>query len=166
MKKLTLVRHAKSDWHSASATDFDRPLNARGKKAAITMGERLAASDSAAELLVSSPAKRARKTARLIARMLDYREKQIDYREDIYEARLDTLIDLLHDLDDSTEEITMIGHNPGFSELGRWLNNAAPAWLPTCGMLVLTLPINSWSQAEEGCAEILVFDDPKKPFLL
>ena len=56
MKKLTLIRHGKSDWHSAADSDFERPLNGRGKKAAVTMGERLADDDTSPDLLVSSPA--------------------------------------------------------------------------------------------------------------
>ena len=162
MKKLTLLRHAKSDWHSAASTDFDRSLNSRGKKSAVIMGERLAASDTAPDLLISSPAKRARKTVQAIAKQLDYRESQIDYREEIYEASLKTLILLLHNLDDTLEQLIMVGHNPGFSELGQWLNSDAPDWLPTCGLLALELQIDSWSEATGNCAEILCYDYPKR----
>ena len=55
----------------------------------------------------------------------------------------------------------MIGHNPGFSELGQWLDSSAPDWLPTCGQLILELPIENWSQAMEGCASGLSYDYPK-----
>ncbi len=163
MKSLTLIRHGKSDWQSAADSDFDRPLNGRGKKAAVTMGERLAAAGHIPDQLVSSPAKRARKTARLIATALDYPEPQIIFCDEIYEATLETLIDLLNNLDNEADSVILVGHNPGFSELGQWLTGDAPAWLPTCGLLKLELPIDSWSQSAENCAEILVYDYPKKP---
>jgi len=163
MKRLTLIRHGKSDWHSPADSDFDRPLNERGKRAAVTMGERLAAADKIPGLLVSSPAKRARTTARLIARELDYPEQKIVFAAEIYDAALETLIELLCSIDDKVEQLLMVGHNPGFSELGQWLSNAAPDWLPTCGQLELELPIDSWTDAEEACARLLAYDYPKRP---
>ena len=162
MKKLTLIRHGKSDWHSAAETDFDRPLNGRGKRAAVTMGERLAAANNRPDLLVSSPAKRARKTARLIAEELDYPDEKIIFCEEIYEAALETLIELIYSLDDEVDQVVMFGHNPGFSELGQWLTSAAPDWLPTCGLLELELPIDSWADTEENCAKRLSYDYPNR----
>ena len=163
MKQLTLIRHGKSDWHSSADSDFDRPLNGRGKKAAATMGERLAIASHHPDLLVSSPAKRARSTARRIAKQLDYPEAQILYREDIYEADLETLIELIQNLAGEAAAVIMVGHNPGFSELSQWFSSAAPDWLPTCGQVVLELPIDNWAQAAENCATLLNYDYPKKP---
>lgn len=162
MKRLTLIRHGKSDWHRPVDSDFDRPLNERGKQAAITMGERLAAVDKSPELLLSSPAQRARATARLIARELDYPEQQIVFAAEIYDAALETLIELLCNLDDQVDQALMVGHNPGFSELGQWLSRSAPDWLPTCGQLELELPIARWADAEENCARLLAYDYPKR----
>ncbi len=162
MKRLTLIRHAKSDWNSAAATDFERPLNGRGKKAAPLMGERLAKRGAAPDLLLSSPAKRARQTAKRIAKELDYPAEEIEYAEEIYEASLGTLVDLLQQLDEQHREVMLIGHNPGFSDLGQWLNPAAPDWLPTCGLLELELPVERWQDASEACATLKLYDYPKK----
>lgn len=162
MKKLTLIRHAKSDWHTAAATDFERPLNGRGEKAAPLMGQRLAARGCSPDRLLSSPAERARQTAKKIAEEIDYPQGRIDYREEIYEASLKTLVGIMHNLDAHDTDVILIGHNPGFSELGEWLTPEAPDWLPTCGVLELELPVERWSQAEEGCAALLRYDWPKK----
>lgn len=163
MKKLTLIRHAKSDWNSSAASDFDRPLNKRGQKAAPLMGERLVERGYQGELLISSPAKRARQTAICIAEQLDYPENGIEYKEEIYEAGLRTLVNLVANLSDDRADVVLIGHNPGLSELGQWLTPEAPDWLPTCGLLELELPLGSWSQVEEGCATLRQYDYPKKP---
>lgn len=162
MKHLTLIRHAKSDWHSPVGSDFDRPLNGRGKKAAVTMGQRLAASDFCPGLLLCSPAKRARQTAKRIAAEIDYPREQIHFAEEIYAASLLTLVELLHNLAGENEEVILIGHNPGLSELGQWLDSSAPDWLPTCGLLKLELPIDRWATVEENAARLLEYDYPKK----
>ncbi len=161
MKKLTLIRHAKSDWHSGAATDFDRPLNERGNKAAPLMGSRLAERGAQPELILSSPAKRARQTAEKIAQQIGYPEDRIEYDEEIYDAACSTLIHLVRSLNDESDDIMLIGHNPGFSELGEWLTADAPEWLPTCGLLELELGGVSWTAVEENCATLLVYDYPK-----
>ena len=143
MKKLTLLRHAKSDWNSAATSDFDRPLNQRGKKAAPLMGTR--------------------QTATIIAEQVDYPEERIEFAEEIYDAARLTLINLVKSLSDDFEDVMLIGHNPGFSELGEWLTPEAPDWLPTCGLLELELACASWTEIGENCATLLLYDYPKKP---
>ena len=83
---LILVRHAKSSWKEPYTSDFDRPLNGRGKKDAPVMAERLAEAGAAPDIIVTSPARRARKTARIIARGLDYPRKNVREEPRIYEA--------------------------------------------------------------------------------
>lgn len=162
MKKLTLIRHAKSDWNTAVNSDFERPLNQRGKTAAPLMGERLAGRGCQPDLLLSSPAKRARQTAKRVARQIGHPKDDIVYNQEIYEADLDTLTELIRELDDRYQEVMLFGHNPGFSELGEWLTPEAPEWLPTCGLLELELPIEHWEQVEQDCASLVLYDYPKK----
>ncbi len=162
MKILILLRHAKSDWHSAAQTDFERPLNARGEKAAPLMGQRLIKRGCSPERLISSPAKRAMQTAKKVAKEIDYPERQIEYREEIYEASRKCLLRLVQELHDRDGSVLLVGHNPGFSQLGEWLCPEAPDWLPTCGLLEFELPIDDWAQVTEGCAQLQYFDYPKK----
>lgn len=161
MKKLTLLRHAKSDWHAA-ANDYERPLNKRGRKSAVLIGQRLAKRDYHPEKLISSPAERAKQTAIKIAEQIDYPATEIEFQAEIYEAGLQTLIELVRQLDDDSDDVMLVGHNPGFSALGQWLSNEAPDWLPTCGLLRFELPIHSWAQSEENCAVLRWYDYPKK----
>lgn len=161
MKKLTLIRHAKSDWNSAVASDFDRPLNRRGNKAAPLMAARILERGSVPDLLVSSPARRASETVELLGHELDLPQEQIVFQEDIYEATPATLVTIVRHLPES-EHIALIGHNPGLSELGLWLCPQAPEWLPTCAVLELELAIDNWSAVTPGCASLLCYDFPKK----
>ena len=161
MKRLTLIRHAKSDWSVAAQSDFERPLNRRGEKAAPLMGNRLAERGFTPDLMISSPAKRARQTVELIAAELGYPLGKIEFGEGIYDAGLKTLVNLLQNLDNRYGNVLLIGHNPGFSELGQWLSEQSPDWLPTCGLLELELAVDQWSAVSPGCATLLRFDFPK-----
>jgi len=162
LKTLYLVRHAKSDWKSAANSDFERPLNKRGLKAAPLMGARLQQQACAPDLFLSSPARRAQQTAKLLATALDYPQENIEFVPAIYAAELALLIALIQKLPEPATTALLVGHNPGFSNLGKWLSPAAPDWLPTCGLLDLRLDIARWSEVYEGCAELLHYDYPKR----
>ena len=161
MKHLTLIRHAKSDWSDPDLSDFDRPLNGRGKKAAPKMGKRLAMRGDIPDIFISSPAKRARKTTRLIARELEISKAEIFYQAEIFEAEAKALIRLLSQLAEHTH-VALVGHNPGLTELAEWLCPDSPVWLPTCAVLTLALEIDSWEDINKGCSHILNYDFPKK----
>lgn len=163
MKKLTLIRHAKSDWSSGATNDFERPLNRRGNQAAPLMAGRILERDSRPDLLVSSPAQRAVETATLLAQGLELEQEQIKiiFHRDIYEASLATLIEVVRHFPDP-EHIALIGHNPGLSELGLWLCPQAPEWLPTCAVLELELAVDDWAAVAPDCATLVCYDYPKK----
>jgi len=161
MKKLTLIRHAKSDWGSGAASDFERPLNRRGNKAAPLMAGRILERGSVPDLLVSSPAQRAVETVALLAHELDLPQEQIIYQRSIYEASLETLIATVRQLPDE-EHVALIGHNPGLSELGLWLCPQAPEWLPTCAVLEFEITADDWAAVAPGCATLVCYDYPKK----
>lgn len=161
MKHLTLIRHAKSDWSDAALSDFDRPLNERGKKAAPKMGKRMVMRGDIPDILLSSPAKRARKTTRLIAQELEIPKSEIVYHPEIFEAKTKTLIGLISSLSDH-EHVALTGHNPGLSELAGWLCSESPDWLPTCAVLTIALDIDRWGKIKKGCGHILNYDFPKK----
>ncbi len=161
MRRVILIRHAKSDWGNPDLNDFERPLNGRGKKAAPLMGQYLASGPWIPDYLASSPAKRARKTARLIAAELDFDKGAIVYQDSIYDARVAVLQNVLKGLPDVACP-ALIGHNPGLSELGQWLCPDAPGWLKTAAVLILQLEIESWSEVRPGCATLLDYSYPKK----
>ena len=162
MKYLTLIRHAKSDWSKGFLPDFDRPLNSRGKKAAPLMGRRLAERGTIPELLISSPAKRARKTARLIARELGIPKHEIVYQPEIYAAEEETLVKLIGNLEGHYEHIALVGHNPGISALASWLCTDSPGWMPTCAILTLVLDSGNWKDVSGDCGRVYYYDYPKK----
>jgi len=162
LKRLTLVRHAKSSWKDPELADFDRPLSKRGKQDAPLMGERLAAMDQIPELLVSSPARRASKTARLLARELKIADERLIFKPEIYEAEPAVLLEVVRDLDDRWKHVLLVGHNPGLTEIGNLLADCGIENIPTCGVLCLDFDVESWEKIGPGSGTLVFYDTPKK----
>jgi len=116
MPELLILRHAKSDWSTGEA-DFERPLNDRGKRDATRMGKWLGDEGLLPDFLVSSPAKRARKTALKVARAMDFAEANIHWDASIYEATVAQLLGVLRRCPSSARRVLLIGHNPGLEQL-------------------------------------------------
>ena len=162
MKTLTLIRHAKSSWNNPGLRDFDRPVNDRGKRDLPHMAERFAESYGAPELIVSSPAKRARKTARGFAKAVGLEKDDVSFEERIYEAWLDTLLEIVWSLDDGVDDAVLVGHNPTFTELCEWLSGAGIANMPTCAVARIELDVERWSEVGRRSGSLVSFDYPKK----
>src|SRR5206468_6352752 len=98
MKTIFLIRHAKSSWDDTTLPDKDRPFNDRGKRDAPKMGKRLAKRNVVPNLILSSPAKRALKTAQIIATKLDYKLGDIVVDERLYATGADELLHVIRKL--------------------------------------------------------------------
>jgi len=158
-KLLLLVRHGKSDWGNLDLKDFDRPLNKRGKENAPEMAERLVKRGFKFDLMVSSPAKRAKSTAKFFAEAYDVND--IQFEASIYEANTTTLLKVLNGLDDKADTVIMFGHNPGFTDLTNELSDADIYNIPTAGMVLMSFPFDSWKMVSRGTGELVFFDYPK-----
>lgn len=130
-----LMRHAKSSWKHPGRTDHDRPLNGRGKRTADAMGRWLQQITRPPELIVSSTARRAHKTARRLARQLDS-VPEIRLDERLYAAEVDDCMDVLHDIPNSRQHVMLVGHNPTIEDLLTELTGCREV-LPTATIAVL-----------------------------
>jgi phosphohistidine phosphatase len=166
-RELLILRHAKSDWDSNGASDFHRPLAKRGKKDAPRVGEWLYREGLIPQVIVSSPAQRARETAVKVCKCLDLSKKDIVWDEDVYDADLPVLLGVLARIPQDAELALLIGHNPGLEELLRHLAGAdvdEPAdgkLLPTATVARLEMP-NDWSKLDHGCAGLVSIVRPKQ----
>lgn len=163
MKNLILVRHAKSSWDDPSLPDRDRPLSTRGKRDAPAMGRLLKARGLQADLMVSSPAKRARKTAIRIAKALGYPKERIDIDERLYLEGVGALVKLISALDDRYQRVMLFGHNPEFTELANRLTGTEIANIPTCGVVSIIFDSDTWRACAEKSGHIGLFERPTKP---
>ena len=162
MKKLFLVRHAKSSWDDPSLDDTDRPLNYRGKENAPEMGDRLKKQGILPDLLVTSPAKRARSTAKLLAKKMGYAKEEILIDDELYHGSDDMLIDIVRKLPDSSESAMLFGHNPGYTYFANQLCNINIYNIPTAGIVAIDFHVDSWQDVDFGKGELVFFDYPKK----
>lgn len=159
---LTLVRHAKSSWNYPELSDFERPLNNRGRRDAPALASLLRKADIKPDRLISSPATRAITTARLFAKELNLSFDDIDLNPHIYEASAWTLLHIVRSFPELDDEVMLFGHNPGISQFALDLADCPFAEMPTCAAIRLGLGAKSWSGIKKGCGEILRYDYPKK----
>jgi len=158
MKKLMLVRHAKSGWDIPDLTDFERPLNARGEETAPEMAMRLLNKGIVPQYIVSSPAERAMATANIFAGTFNLTEPE--YNLAIYEASYITLLSVVNNLPDDYDFIAMFGHNPGISELACYLTDKMHD-MPTCAVVVINFDADSWQMISGSTGNIEYYDYPK-----
>ena len=147
MKTVFLLRHAKSKQDPEYATDFERPLARRGKQDAEHVGVWLAEHGLVPDLVISSPAKRARQTTQRCAEAADY-QGEIRYDETLYCNGEDAYLAALEKLDDTIQSAMLVGHNPDISIAVETLSGAYHR-MPTAALARIDLPIARWSTLAE-----------------
>ena len=142
MKTLFVLRHAKSSWDDPDLADFDRPLNDRGTTSAPFMGRLMTTNGFSPDVILSSPAVRARETSTLTKKGGDL-DAEIRFDDRIYEASPATLRQVVGYADDEFRSVMIVGHNPGMEGFIRYLTGRLEP-MPTAALAVIDLDIASW----------------------
>jgi phosphohistidine phosphatase len=142
MKTLLILRHAKSSWKHSELADHDRPLNKRGKRDAPRIGKLLRQENLVPELILSSTAKRARRTAEAVAQSSGY-ENEIHIVSAFYHAGSETFYNVIARSPDQYSPIMIVGHNPGLEVFLEDITGYSER-LPTAALAHVDLPINHW----------------------
>lgn len=161
MKHLFVMRHAKSSWKDHSLSDFERPLNKRGKKTAPKMGELMEKRGYVPHFIVSSPAARAVETYQLVSKGGRF-NAQVHHQRAIYEASLNTLLTVVSEISESYDKVLMTGHNPGFEMLVQYFSGEYHR-MPTAALAVIELP-GKWSDVSAEDVQLLDYIVPKETF--
>jgi len=164
MKQVIFVRHAKSSWDYPELTDFERPLNKRGKRDAPFMGKLLLQLGFVPQLIVSSPALRAYFTARIIARQIDYPLEKLNTDERLYEASASDFLKVINELKNGYSSVMLVGHNPGVTIAVNLLSNKSIENIPTAGIAVVKFNLNYWEEVEIRTGNLIALEFPKKYF--
>lgn len=164
MKRLILMRHAKSSWDHPGLADFDRPLNKRGKRDAPLMGKLLRELHEKPDLIISSPAERAIDTVKIIAEKIGFPEKDIIQNRDIYEAGMNEILRVLESIDNIHADVLVCGHNPGLTDLCNFLSDRPIGNIPTCGIVCLEFAVDSWTDLKQESGMLVYFDYPKRHY--
>jgi phosphohistidine phosphatase len=162
-KTLFIVRHAKSSWDREVASDFDRPLNDRGKHDAPKMAEKIYAKGHLIDAFVSSPALRALSTAEFFSDAWQIGRKKIKLVPELYHASPETLLRVVEALDDSWQHVAFFSHNPGITEfVNQLVENTKLDNMPTCGVFAVTAPIDHWRDFGSAKKSLLFFYRPTR----
>jgi phosphohistidine phosphatase len=160
MKTLYLLRHAKSSWKDTALQDFDRPLNGRGRGAAPLVGRFIRKRKLRVDLLLSSPAERARQTAALVKEAAGL-SADLLYDERIYEADAARLLEVVSQAADSADALMLVGHNPGMEELLTFLTGEE-RHMPTAALACVALDAERWAKARTRAGRLEWLVRPKE----
>lgn len=163
MKTLILVRHAKSSWDAAGVDDFDRMLNERGKKDAPEMAKRIKAKGINIDVFLSSPAKRAHKTAKYFAEELGIDKDKMVLVDKLYEASVNAFLEVVSTIDEDNKTAIIFSHNPGITEFVNTLTKVRLDNMPTCGVFAVQAEADKWTDFLKSEKHFLFFDYPKNP---
>ena len=154
MKTLLILRHAKSSWGNPDLPDHDRPLNDRGKRDAPRIGQLIRDQKIVPQLILSSTAKRAHKTAEKVAEMSGFSGDVVQVG-DLYLATPETYIEVLNTFGGDFDPIMVVGHNPGIESLLTMLTGADEA-VPTAALAHVSVDIENWAELARTTSGTLV----------
>lgn len=163
MKKIILLRHAKSSWDNIRLKDHDRPLAKRGEEASALVGKFLKEMKLIPDYIICSTAKRAKMTIELVLKVFDKKIK-IDYNPLIYEDDTNDIIELISKTDESINTLMIVGHNPGIELLVEKLTHKLFPYtkFSTAGIAVVELNIDKWKKIKKTNGKLALFKSPKK----
>ena len=160
MKTLYLMRHAKSSWKEPELSDFDRPLNGRGREDAPLVGRYIRKKKIRPELLLCSTAERARQTAALVSQSAGL-ATETRYDERIYEADAARLLEVVSQIEEAAGIVLLVGHNPGLELLLESLTGETHR-MPTAALACVALDVEKWGKVRERAGRLEWLLGPKE----
>lgn len=168
MKKLILLRHAKSSWDSTNLDDHDRPLNKRGKAASPVIGGWLAHRHHLPGKILCSTAARARETLDRL-RLPETAPRSVEFSASLYHASPETMLEILRGVDNDFNTVLLVGHQPGLGAMTRLMSGHATArckrafeHFPTAAAAVLEADVPRWKDIRYGEANFIDFAKPRE----
>jgi len=160
VKRLILLRHAKSSWDQPDLADSERPLSKRGERSAPLMGQLMAREGYRPDRVLCSAAKRTLQTAKRVVAALDS-ELAIEELEELYMATPREILTTLVDCAGIANSVLVIGHNPGLGDLATWLASEGDSGdlarlrdkFPTAALAVIDLPIEQWRDLSDTAVD-------------
>lgn len=164
MKKLYIIRHAKSSWAETDLRDLDRPLNKRGMRDAPFMAKLLFGKGVSVDALVSSPAKRAFETAQFFAKQWKVPAGHLITEPRVYEATPTRLLEIVREFSNDWDTVFLFGHNPTLTSFINLFGSEYLANLPTCGIAYLESEVEEWSVLGNGNTRLVELFFPRQFF--
>lgn len=160
MKNLFIIRHAKSSWKDTKLKDFDRPLNKRGEDNLKMMSKFFSEKFQTPDLILSSPAKRAKLTAIGFANIFNYKVEDICFNENLYMASTEEIKEILSLQKDEVSSLILFGHNPGLTDFVNIYSDKYLENIPTCGIVFLQTE-KKWNELDDKSLILIDYFFPK-----
>lgn len=160
MKTIVLLRHASAEKGNDEIDDAERKLLKIGKLDAQKIGKAFASHMTLPDLIITSPAKRAVETAKIVAKEMGCKKKDILSDAVLFENKPEAFMATLKALDNQIDTVMMVGHNPSFSEFAATLGKGFDNDIPTCGVVGITMHTTDWKQIKRGKGEVTYYDYP------
>jgi phosphohistidine phosphatase len=160
-RKLFIIRHGKSSWESI-VNDIDRPLTERGVNNSYEMAQRMKGQNQVPELIISSPANRAFHTAIIMAKIWSIPDQNIQISSKLYLPDENAILSLLFGTSDDVSSLAIFGHNPGFTDFANRFLDTPLQNLPTAGVVIISMDIQSWTDIVNCKVLESTIDCPKK----
>jgi phosphohistidine phosphatase len=158
LKKVIIVRHAKSSWDDFRMTDFERPLDQRGLRDAPYMAKLLKTEGLKPDVIYTSDANRAQTTANFFASEFDM---EIKKKHSLYHGAPDDYLDVIRMENDHYQTIALFGHNPGITFLTNLISPGSTHNIPTCGIIVAEWNSSKWGNCDWQKMKLLKIFTPK-----
>lgn len=163
MKILYIARHAKSDWSTGAGSDFDRPLNERGRRDAPKMASFLREKGAIPDLILSSPAVRALTTARFLADVPGASQTPLVVVNSLYMSDSPHTLEIVSEVSNNVNSLMIVGHNPTQTILTNYLTETMIDNVPTCGVVVIEFPhAQTWEEISRSTGTMKHFYYPKQ----
>ncbi len=163
MKNIVIIRHAKAEALHNDESDFDRKLTERGKKNAAEVAKILSVKNIRPEVMISSPAKRALRTAKIFADRFDMKKSAVITKDFLYaDYSMDEIVKMLSEEFDSFGNVFIIGHNPVIVQLISSFCTSFEADFPTSAATVIAFDVDNWNEIKAGSGKQLLFELPSK----
>ena len=160
MKNLIIVRHCKSSWKDPSLSDFDRPLNKRGNIDGELMSNYLREKEKKIDKLILSTSIRTRLTSKYFIEKIHF--NSISYLDELYHASYSEIIKIISKIENNFNNIMVIGHNPGLTELINHFSDMRIYNIPTSGIIKVEFKEDKWSKITENKGKIVYKKFPKE----
>jgi phosphohistidine phosphatase len=161
VKTLLLIRHANAEQIERGGRDFERHITRLGNRNAAHAGKYLVNNKLMPDLVVCSPAVRAKETAEVIASQLKFSERHIKYNEELYEASVRTLFSIVNGIEERYNRVALIAHNPGLTYLADYLTAAPLGNMVPASIVIINFENMTWAEVSQNSGQFEDYIDPE-----
>ena len=159
-KVLLLVRHADSIAAEVGEKDIERELSPKGYQDATRLGHYLYEQQQDIDLMLVSTAQRAQRTAEILIEQMHYSDHKLQLSDDLYQASVRSMLELINQQPDSIDQLMIIGHNPTLTYLAEYLTGEPVSDMVPGSLFSLQLTVSQWIEVSRQSTNLITYITP------